>query len=126
MIKGSIQEDTAFINIYAHKVLSSQSYGFSNSHVWMQELDHNWAPKDWCFWTVVLKTPESPLDCKEIKPVNPKENQSQIFIARTDAEAEIPILWLPNAKNWHLRKVPDAGKVWRQEEKGTSEDEMVR
>ena len=125
MIKGSIQEDTAFINIYAHKVLSSQSYGFSNSHVWMQELDHNWAPKDWCFWTVVLKTPESPLDCKEIKPVNPKENQSQIFIARTDAEAEIPILWLPNAKNWHLRKVPDAGKVWRQEEKGTSEDEMV-
>ena len=86
----------------------------------------NWAPKYWCFWTMVLeKTLETPLDCKEIKPVNPKENQSRIFIGRTDTEAETPILWLSNAKNWHLGKVPDAEKDWRQEEKGTTEDEMV-
>ena len=80
---------------------SSQSYGFSSSHVWMWELDHKegWAQKNWCFWTVVLeKTLESPLDCKEIQPVNPKGNQSWIFIGRTDAAAETPILWLPNAK----------------------------
>ena len=76
--------------------LSSQSYGFSSSHVWMWELDYKetWVPKNWCFWTVVLeKTLESPLGCKEIKPVNPKGNQSWIFIGRTDAEAEVPILW---------------------------------
>ena len=86
----------------------------------------NWTPKNWCFWTVVLeKTLESPLDCKKIKPVHPKGNQSWIFIGRTDTEAETPILWLPNAKNWHLGKFPNAGKDWRQEEKGTTEDEMV-
>ena len=80
----------------------------------------------WCFWTVVLeKTLESPLDIREIKPVNPKENQSWIFIGRTDAEAEAPILWLPDTKNWLIWKDPDAGKDWRQEEKGMTEDEMV-
>ena len=107
---------------------SSQSYGFSSSHVWMWELDHKegWVQKNWCFWTVVLeKTLESPLVCKEIKPVNLKGNQSWIFIGRTDAETEAPILWPPNAKSWLIRKVPDVGKDWRQEEKETTEDEIV-
>ena len=82
--------------------------------------------KNCCFWTVVLeKTLESPLDCKEIQPVDPKENQSWIFIWRTDAEAETPILWPPDVKNWLIRKDPDAGKDWRQEEKGTTDNEMV-
>ena len=85
----------------------------------------SWALKNWCFWTVVLeKTLESPLDCKEIQPVHPKENQSWTFTERTDAEADTPILWLPDAKSWLIRKDPDAGKDWRQEEKGTTEDEM--
>ena len=100
---------------------------FFSSHVWMWELDHkeNWAPKIWCFWTVVLeKTLESPLDCEEIQPVNPKANQFWIFIGRNDAEAEAPILW-PDVKNWLIGKDPDAGKDWRQEEKGMIEDEMV-
>ena len=113
---------------FANKGPSSQSYGFSSSHVWMIELDYkeSWAPKNWCFWTVVLeKTLESPLDCKEIPPVHPKGNQSWIFIGRTDAEAETPILWLPDVKNWLTGKDPDAGKDWRQEEKGMTEDEMV-
>ena len=106
---------------FANKDLSSQSYGFSSNHVWMWELDYkeSWALKNWCFWSVVLeKTLESPLDCKEIKPVNSKGNQSWIFIGRTDAEAEAPILWLPDAKNWLIWKDPDAGKDWKQEEKG--------
>ena len=97
-------------------------------HVWMWELDHkeSWAPKNWCFWTVVLeKTLESPLDFKEIKPVNPEGNKSWIFIERTDTEADAPILWPPDAKNWLIGKDPDAGKDWRWEEKGTTEDEMV-
>ena len=86
----------------------------------------NWTPKNWCFWTVGLeRTLESPLDCKEIQPVHPKGNQSWIFIARTDAEAETPILWLPDLKNWLIWKDPDAGKDWRGEEKGTTKDEMV-
>ena len=113
---------------FADKGPSSQSYGFSSSHVWMWELDYkeNWVPKNWCFWTVVLeKTLESPLDCKEIKPVNPKGNWSWIFIVRTDAEAETPILWLPDAKNWLIGQDPDAGQDWKQEEKETTEDEMV-
>ena len=113
---------------FANKGLHSQSYGFSSSHVWMWELDHKegWVPKNWCFWTVVLeKTLESPLDCKEIKPVNPKGNQPWVFIGRTDGEAEAPILWPPDAKNWLIWKDPDAGKDWRQEEKGMREDEMV-
>ena len=94
----------------------------------MWELDHkeSWVLKNWCFWTVVLEeTLDSPLDYKEIKPVNPKGNQSWIFIGRTDAEAEVPILWPPVAKNWLIWKDPDAGKDWRQEKKGTIEDEML-
>ena len=111
---------------FANKGLSSQSHGFSSSHVWMWELDYkeSWEPKNWCVWTVVLeKTLESPLDCKEIKPVNPKGNQSWIFTGRTNAEA--PILWPPDVKNWLTGKDPDAGKDWRWEKKGTTEDEMV-
>ena len=113
---------------FANKGPSTQSFGFSSSHVWMWELDHkeSWAPKNWCFWTVVLeKTLKSPLDCKEIKPVNPKGTQSWIFIGRTDAEAETPKLWPPDAKNWLIGKNPDAGQDWRQEEKGMTEDEML-
>ena len=94
----------------------------------MWELDYkgSWVLKNWCFWTVVLvKTLESPLDCKEIQPVHPKGNPSWMFIGRTDAEAETPILWPPDAKNWLIGKDPDAGKDWRQEEKGMTEDEMV-
>ena len=111
---------------FANKGPSSQSYGFSSSHVWMWELDYkeSWALKNWCLWTVVLeKTLESPLDCKEIQPVHPKGNQSWIFIGK--ANAETPILWPPDAKSWLTGKDPDAGKDWRQEEKGTTEDEMV-
>ena len=106
---------------FANKDPYSQSYVFSSSHVWMWELDHKegWVPKNLCFWTVVLlKTIESPLDCKEIKLGNPKWNQSWIFTGRTDAEVEAPILWPPNAKSQLIRKDPDAGKDWRQEEKG--------
>ena len=101
----------------------SQSCGFSNSHVGMWELDHKegWAPKNWCFWTVMLeKTLESPLDSKDIKPVNPKGNQAWIFVGRTDAEAEAPILCPPDAKSWLIGKDPDAGKDWGQEEKGVT------
>ena len=104
------------------------AFSFSSSHVWMWELDYkeSWAPENWCFWTVVLeKTLESPLDCKEIQPAHPKGDQSWVFIGRTDAEAETPILWPPDAKNWLTGKDPDAGKDWGQEEKGMTEDEMV-
>ena len=113
---------------FADKGPSSQSYDFSSSQVWMWELDYkeSWASKNWCFWTMVLeKTLESPLDCKEIQPVHPKGNQSWVFIGRTDVEAEIPILWPPDAKSWVIKKDPDAGKDWRQEEKGMTEDEVV-
>ena len=113
---------------FANQNPSSQSCGFYSSRVWMLELDYIeiWMQKNWCFWTLVLeKTPESPLDCKEIQPVDPKGNQSWIFIGRTDAEAETPILWPPDEKNWLLGKDPDAEKDWRQEEKGMTEDEMV-
>ena len=106
---------------------SSQSYG-SSSHVWMWELDHkeSLALKNWCLWTVVLeKTLESPLDCKESQPVHPKGDQSWVFIGRTDAEAETPILGPPDAKNWLIGKDSNAGKDWGQEEKGTAEDETV-
>ena len=86
----------------------------------------SWALKNWCFWIVVLeKTPESPLDCKKMQPVHPKGNQSWIFIGRTDSEAETPILWPPNVKNWVVWKDPNSGKDWRWEKKGTTEDEMV-
>ena len=107
---------------FTNKGPSSQSYGFSSSHVWMRELDHkeNWMLNNWCFWTVVLeKTLESPLNCKEVKSVNLKGNQSWISIGRTNAEAETPILWPPNGKNWLTRKDwcwerLKAGEGWRQ------------
>ena len=111
---------------FANKGPSSQSYGFSSSHIWMWESDYkeSWALTHWCFWTVVLeKTLESPLDCKEIQPVHPKGDQSWIFFGRTDAEA--PIIWPPDIKNWFIGKDPDAGKHWRWEEKGMTEDEVV-
>jgi len=103
---------------------------FPSSHVWMWELDQkeSWELKNWCFWTVVLEnTPEGPLDCKEIKPVNPNWDQSWVFTGKTDTEAETPILWPPDVKNWLFGKdpKPEAGEDWRQEEKGTTEDEMV-
>ena len=104
------------------------NYGFSCGHVWMWELDYkeSWVPKNWCFWNVVLeKTLESPLDCKEIQLVHPKGDQFWVFFGRTDVEAETPILWLPDAKSWLIRKDPDAGKDWGQEEKGDIEDEMA-
>ena len=127
----------AIINLYsilkstdmtANKGPSSQSYGFSSSHVQMWEVDHkeSWALKNWCFWTVVLgKTLESPLDCKKIQPVNPQGNQSWIFTGKTDAEAKAPILWPPEVKNWLSGKDLHTGKDWRQEEKGVTEDEMA-
>ena len=110
------------------KVCLVKALFFSSSHVWMWELDfkESWASKNWCFWTEVLeKTLESPLDSKEIQPVHPRGNQSWIFIGRTDAEAETPILWPPDVKNWLIWKDPDAGNNWRWEEKGTIEDEMI-
>ena len=97
-------------------------------YVWMWELDHKkgWVLKNWCFWIMVLeKTLESSLDSKEIKAVNPKENQSWIFIGKTDAETEAPILWPPDVKRWHIGKNLEAGKDWSQKEKGTTEDEML-
>ena len=99
---------------FANKGPSSQSYGFSSSHVWMLESDYkeNWAPKNWCFWTVVLeKTLESPLDCKKIQPIHSKGDQPCVFIGKTDAESETPILWPHNAKNWLNCKDPDAEKI---------------
>ena len=113
---------------FANKVPSSQGYGFSSGHVWMRELDceESWGPKNWCFWIVVLeKTLESLLDCKEIQPVHPKGDQSWVFIGRTDVEAETPILWPPDVQSWLIGKDPNAGKDWGQEEKETTEDEMV-
>ena len=110
------------------KGLASQSYGFSSSHVWMWELDYkeSRALKNWCFWTMVLeKTLESPLDCKEIKPVNPEGNESWMFIRKTNAEAETPILWPTDEKKWLTGKDPDAGQDWRREEKGMTEDKIV-
>ena len=112
---------------FANKGPSSQGYDFSSGHVWMWELDYkeSWAQKNWCFWTVVLKTPESPLDCKDIQLVLPKGDQSWVFIGRTDVEAETPILWPPDVQSWLTGKVPDAGKDWEQEEKGMTEDAMI-
>ena len=113
---------------FASKDPSSQSYGFSGSYVCIGDLDHKegWAPKNRCFWVVVLdKTLESLLVSKEIKPVHPKGNQSWICIGRTDAEAETPILWPPDSRSWIFGKDPDVGKDWGQEENGVTEDEMV-
>ena len=112
----------------ANKGLSSQGYGFSCGHVWMWELDceEGWALKNWCSWTVVLeKTLESPLDCKEIQLVHSKGDQSWVFIGRTDAKAEAPIVWPPHVKSWLIGKDSDAGRDWGQEEKGMTEDEMA-
>ena len=114
--------------ILSTKVRLVKAMVFFRSNVWMWELDYkeSWVPKNWCFWTVVLeKTLESPLACKEIQPVDPKGNQSWIFIGRTDAEAETLILWSPDGKNWLIGKDLDSGKDWKQEGKGTTEDEMV-
>ena len=111
---------------FANKGQSSQSYGFSSSHVrmWEWEYKESWVPKNWCFWNVVLeKTLESPLDCKEIQPAHPN---SWIVTGRTDAEAETPIFWPSDVKNWLIGKDPDAGKDWWWEEKGMTEDEKVR
>ena len=113
---------------FSNKGPSSQNFGSSSSHVWMWELDYkeSWAPKNCCFWTVVLeKTLESPFNSREIQPVHPKWNRSWIFIGRTDAEAEIPILWPPDMKSWLIWKDSDAGKDWRWEEKGMTEDEII-
>ena len=113
---------------FADKGQNSQSYGVSRSHVQMWELDHKegWAPKNWCFQTVVLEeTLENPLDSKEIKAVSPKGNQPWIFIGRTGAEAKVLVLWLLDSKSWFTGKDADAGKDWRQEEKGMTEDEKV-
>jgi len=113
---------------FANKGPSSQCYGFSSSHVWMWELYYkeSWVPKNWCFWTMVLeKALESPWDCREIQPVHPKGYQSWMFIGRTDAEAEAPILWPPDAKNWCIGKDLDAGKDWRREKTGMTEGETV-
>ena len=111
-----------------HKLRGFITSKTNSSHVWMWELDckESWVLKNWCFWTVVLeKTLESPLDIKEIQPVHPKGYQSWLFIGRTDAKAETPILWPPDVKNWLIGKDPDSGKDWRQEEKGMTEDEML-
>ena len=113
---------------FADKGPYGESYGFSSSCVWKWELDHEkgWAPKNWCFWTVVLeKTLESPLDCKEIKAVSPKGNQSWIFFGRTDAEAEVPKLWPPDAKNWLLEKTLILGNFEGRRREGETEGEMV-
>ena len=113
---------------FVNKDPSSQGYGFSSGQVWMWELEYkeSWAPKNWCFWTVVLeKTLESPLDCKEIQLVHPKGNQSWVFIGRTDAEAETPTLWPPDVNNSLIGKDPDAGQDWRLEEKRMREDKVV-
>ena len=128
LVKLGVIDDwfrTGFILIWPSE--TSQSYGFSSTHVWLWELDYkeSWVLKNWCFWAVVLeKILESPLDCKEIQPVNPKGNDSWIFIGSTDSEAETPIFWPPDAKNWLIGKYLDAGKDWRQE-KGMTKDEMV-
>ena len=113
---------------FSNKGPSSQSYGFFSSHVWIWELDNkeSWVLKNWCFRTMVLeKTLQSPLDSREIKPVSPKGNQFWVFLRMTNAKAEAPILWPPDANSWLIRKDPVAGKDWRWEEKGTTEDEMV-
>ena len=120
--------NSKYITLLANKGPYSQSYGFSTGHVQMWELDHKegWAPKNWCFQTVVLdKTLQSSMENKEIKPVHPKGNQPWMFTGRTNAEAEASILWPPDAKSRLIGKDPDAGKDWGQEEKGTPEDEMV-
>ena len=127
-IRADMQIWTVSLALKKLRIIEFCKFSFYSSHVWMWELDHkeSWSPKNWCFWAAVLeKTLGSPLDCTEIQPVHPKGNQSWIFIGRPDAEAEAPILWPPDVKNWLTGKDPGAWKDWRQEEKGTTEDEMV-
>jgi len=112
---------------FVNKGPSSQGYGFSSGHVWMWGLDYKeiWVQKNWCFWTVVMeKTLESPLDCKEIQPVHPKD-QSWVFIGRTDVETETPIFWPYDGKSWLILNDLNIGKDLRQEEKGMTKDEIV-
>ena len=119
--KAMTNLDSILRHYFVNKEPSSQGYGFSSGHVWMWELDYkeSWAPKNWCFWTVVLeKTLESPLDCKEIQPVHPKGNQSWMFFGRTDAEAETPIVWPSYAKNRLIGKDTDAGKTEGRSRRG--------
>ena len=130
--KGSYDQPIQHIkkqrHYFANKGPSSQGYGLSSGHVWMWDLDYKeiWASKNWCSWTVALeKTLDSPLDRKQIQLVHPKGDQSWEYIGRTDAKAETPILWPPHVKSWLIGKDPDAGRDWRQEEKGTTEDEMA-
>ena len=125
VVEERLKKEGLCVYIYNY----DQGYGFSSDHVWMWELDYkeSWALKNWCFWTVVLdKTLESPLDCKEIQSVHPKGHQSWVFIGGTDVEAETPIFWPPDVKSWLIWKDPDVEKDWRQEEKGATEDEIVR
>ena len=112
---------------FVDKGTYSQSCGFSRSHVWMWKLGHveSWVPKNSCFWTVVLKTLESPLDCKELQPVHSKGDQPWDFFGRNDAKAETPVLWPPHENSWLIGKDSDAGRDWGQEEKGKTEDEMA-
>ena len=119
----------SFVGDWAYgEKIRLQGYGFSSSHVWMWELDceKSWAPKNWCFWTVVLeKTLESPMDCKEIQPVHSEGDQPWVFFGRNDAKGETPVLWPPHVKSWLIGKDSDAGRDWGQEEKGPAEDEMA-
>ena len=130
----TINPDYPVLNIFqqrhyfANKGLSSQGYSFSSGHVWMWDLDceESWAPKNWCFWTVVSEnTLESPLDCRATQPVHSEGDQSWVFFGRTDAKAETLVLWPPHVKSWLTGKDSDAGRDWGQEEKGTTEDEMA-
>ena len=119
--KASILKRLAFFIVQL-----SHPYMTTGETMWELDYKESWVPKNWCFWTVVLEeTLESPLDCKEIQPVHSKGDQSWVFIGRTDVEAETPMLWTPDAKSWLIWKDPDIGKDWEQEEKGTTEDEMV-
>ena len=121
-----LSESVTQRHYFTDKGPSSQSYGFSSSHVWMWELDHKegWAPKNWCFWTVVLEETQESLG-QQRDQSNPEGNQPWIFTGRTDAEAEAPILWPHNVKSRLIGKDPDAGNDWGQEEKGATENEMV-
>ena len=128
MEEGKISIPQFHLELPIMSLYTSMLLYFSNNHVQMWELDHKegWVPKNRCFWIVMLeKTLESPLDSKEIKPVNPKENQPWILIGRMDAEAEGPKLWLPDVKRWLIGKDPEVGEDWGQEEKGMTEDERV-
>ena len=130
VVHGPFYPDSLESAGYVRRRASSMGRGCGDLRdlFWMWELDYkeSLVPKNWCFWTVVLeKTLESPLNCKEIQPVHPKGDQSWVFIGRTDVEAETPILWPPDANNWFIWKDPDAGKDWRWEERGRTEDEMV-